>query len=276
MTELEFVTNAADAARENGYHLVLWTSEKNEPNELLNLTRQGLVDGLIIMEVRERDERIELLRETGIPFSVIGRCTGTTGLAYADIDFDQTTRDAIGYLAGEGHRHIAFLNQSQEVFDSGYGPVYPLYYMAKLAGLYNSQVSVILIFTVIQGAFGTYLLTSVFSAFPMELVEAAVVDGCGKLRLLVSVVVPMCMPTLLVLLTFFFIWTWNEFFLPLILLISNARQTVPIAISVTQSQHNMDATTASASALLGVLPCVVFFALFQRTLTRGIAVGSIK
>ena len=155
------------------------------------------------------------------------------------------------------------------------GLAYPLYYMAKAAGLYNTQVSVILIFMVIQGAFGTYMLTAVFSAFPRELVEAALVDGSGKFRLLFQVVAPVSMPTLRVLFTFFFIWTWNEFFLPLIMLISDRRQTVPIAISTLQGQHNMDATTASASALLGVLPCLLFFIIFQRTLTRGVTAGSI-
>ncbi len=60
------------------------------------------------------------------------------------------------------------------------------------------------------------------------------------------------------------------------MLVSNARQTVPIAISVTQGQFNMDVTMASASALLGVLPCLIFFVIFQRTLTRGVTAGSIK
>jgi hypothetical protein len=107
-------------------------------------------------------------------------------------------------------------------------------------------------------------------------VEAAPTDGCGKVRLLLQVVAPVSMPTLRVLFVFFFIWTWNEFFLPLITPISDLRQTVPIAISTLQGQHNMDATTASASALLGLLPCIIFFAAFQRTLTRGITAGSIR
>jgi raffinose/stachyose/melibiose transport system permease protein len=153
---------------------------------------------------------------------------------------------------------------------------YPLYYMAKAARLYDRQLAVILIFMVIQGAFGTYLLTNVLRAFPRDMVEAAMVDGCGKARLLFRIVAPVNMPTLAVLFTFFFIWTWNEFFLPLIILISDARQTVPIAISVTQGQHNMDATMASASALLGILPCIIFFVIFQRNLTRGITAGSIR
>jgi raffinose/stachyose/melibiose transport system permease protein len=153
---------------------------------------------------------------------------------------------------------------------------YPLYYFAKFLKIYDRQIAVILIFSVIQSAFGTYLLTSVFSAFPKELIEAALIDGCNKIRLLVSIIVPISMPTLSVLFVFFFIWTWNEFFLPLIMLISNSRQTVPLAIAILQGQHNMDATTSASSALLGILPCILFFLLFQRTLTKGITAGSIK
>jgi raffinose/stachyose/melibiose transport system permease protein len=152
--------------------------------------------------------------------------------------------------------------------------VYPLYYFAKALHIYDTKLAVILVFTVIQGAFGTYLLTSVFSQFPRELIEAAVIDGSDNFHLLSRIILPLSMPTLSVLFVFFFIWTWNEFFLPLILLISSGNQTVPIAIATLQGQHNMDVTTSSASALLGVLPCILFFILFQRTLTRGIITGS--
>jgi raffinose/stachyose/melibiose transport system permease protein len=86
----------------------------------------------------------------------------------------------------------------------------------------------------------------------------------------------MSRPTLAVLLVFFFIWTWNEFFLPLIFLISNDNQTVPVALGVLQGQRLMDATMSSASALLGILPAILFFLVFQRTLTRGVTAGAIK
>ena len=153
---------------------------------------------------------------------------------------------------------------------------YPLYYFAKFLGLYNNQLAVILVFTVIQSAFGTYLFASVFGEFPRELVEAAYIDGCNKWQLLIRIITPLSVPTLSVLFVFFFIWTWNEFFLPMVLLPSSSKQTVPLAIAVIQGQYNMDATTQSASALLGILPCLIFFVLFQRTLTRGVTFGSIK
>lgn len=154
--------------------------------------------------------------------------------------------------------------------------VYPLYYLAKQVGLYDTRLAVIIIFTAVQSAFGTYLLSSVLSTFPKEILDAATVDGAGRWQVLWRVVVPMSWPTLSVLLVFFFIWTWNEFFIPLVMLISNANQTVPVALGVLQGQRLMDATTQSASALLGILPAVIFFLIFQRTLARGIAAGAVK
>jgi raffinose/stachyose/melibiose transport system permease protein len=154
--------------------------------------------------------------------------------------------------------------------------VYPLYFLAKEVDLYDTKLAVVIIFTAIQAAFGTYLLSSVLATFPREIVEAARIDGANRWQVLWRVVVPISWPTLSVLLVFFFIWTWNEFFLPMIMLISNDNQTVPVALGVLQGQRLMDATAQSASALLGIVPAVVFFLIFQRTLTRGIAVGAVK
>ena len=156
------------------------------------------------------------------------------------------------------------------------GLVYPLYYLAKQAGLYDTRTAVVIIFAVIQSAFGTYLLSSVLGAFPREILEAARIDGAGTWRILWRVVVPVSRPTLGVLLTFFFIWTWNEFLLPLVLLVSNQNQTVPVALGVAQGEHTVDVTMQATSGLLGILPAFAFFLVFQRTLTRGVTVGAVK
>lgn len=179
----------------------------------------------------------------------------------------------IGRIRGRTWVLVAFLVANMLPQE---GLVYPLFYLANLTHLYDTQLAVIIIFTAIQGAFGTYLLSSVLSTFPRELIEAARIDGAGKLRILWRVVVPISRPTLGVLFVFFFIWTWNEFFLPMVLLISNDTQTVPVALGVLQGQRMMDATTTSASALLGILPAVAFFLIFQRTLSRGITAGAVK
>jgi DNA-binding LacI/PurR family transcriptional regulator len=122
ITELDFITNAAHAASKNGYHLVIWTAETNDPNELKQLTQQGLVDGVILMEVHINDPRVNLLRELDFPFTMIGRCNDDRD-GYVDINFNRTMEQAIQHLSGFGHSHIAFINQSQAAYDTGYGPV---------------------------------------------------------------------------------------------------------------------------------------------------------
>jgi len=154
--------------------------------------------------------------------------------------------------------------------------IYPLYYLAKQTGLYNTQLSVIIIFTVIQSAFGTYLLASVFATFPPSILEAAALDGASKWQVLWRVVFPISRPTLSVLVIFFFIWTWNEFFIPLVMLIDNDTQTIPVALASLQGDRLMDAPTTNAGALISLIPAVIFFFVFQRTLTRGVTAGAIK
>jgi raffinose/stachyose/melibiose transport system permease protein len=154
--------------------------------------------------------------------------------------------------------------------------VYPLYYLSKRLGLYDTRLSVIIVFAVIQSAFGTYLLSSVLGSFPRAILEAARIDGAGRWQVLWRIIVPVSRPTLSVLVVFFFIWTWNEFLIPLVFLISNDNQTVSVALGVLQGQRLMDATMSSASALLGILPTLIFFLIFQRTLSRGLTAGAIK
>jgi raffinose/stachyose/melibiose transport system permease protein len=179
----------------------------------------------------------------------------------------------IGRIRGRSWVIVAFLLANllpQEAL------LYPLYYMFKQVGLYNNPWSVVIIFTVIQSAFGTYLLSSVYGTFPKEILEAAALDGASRWTALWRVIVPISRPTLSVLVIFFFIWTWNEFLIPLTFLVSNENQTVPVAVSVLQGERLMDVTTTSASALLGVIPTLIFFLIFQRTLTRGITAGAVK
>jgi raffinose/stachyose/melibiose transport system permease protein len=154
--------------------------------------------------------------------------------------------------------------------------IYPLYFLAKEIGLYNTQLSVIIIFTVIQSAFGTYLLASVLSTFPPAVLEAAALDGASSWQVLWRVVFPISRPTLAVLVIFFFIWTWNEFFIPLVMLIDNATQTIPVALASLQGDRLLDAPTINAGSLISLLPAVIFFLIFQRTLTRGITAGAVK
>ncbi len=122
LTEIEFIASAANTARENGYEMVLWTSEIHNLEELRQSTQQGLVDGVVAMEVYLHDERIPLWREAGLPFSLIGRHAETDGLYFVDADFERAAFETVNYLRELGHTHIGFLNQSRPVHEAGYGP----------------------------------------------------------------------------------------------------------------------------------------------------------
>ena len=154
--------------------------------------------------------------------------------------------------------------------------LYPLYTMAQKVGLNNSGWSIVIIFTVIQSAFGTYLLASVLGTFPRALLEAAALDGANSWTVLWKVVFPIVRPTLSVLMIFFFIWTWNEFFIPLVMLTTPESQTVPIALASLQGDRMLDVPTLNAGALVSLVPTLIFFLIFQRTLTRGVTAGAVK
>jgi raffinose/stachyose/melibiose transport system permease protein len=154
--------------------------------------------------------------------------------------------------------------------------VYPLFILTRDVGLYDTQLGVIIILAVLQSAFGTYMLSSVLGSFPPEVLEAARIDGASRRQVLWHIVFPLTRPTLGVLVTFFFIWTWNDFFLPLVLLPSSANQTVSVALGALSGQYTSDPTALAAASLAGILPALIFFILFQRTLMRGVNLGAVK
>ena len=154
--------------------------------------------------------------------------------------------------------------------------VFPLFRLSIATHLYNSIWAIVIIFSVIYSAFGTYMLSVVMSAFPPEILEAAKVDGANTRRILWNVVLPIVRPTMFALGTFFFVWVWNEYLIPLILLADNANQTVSVSLGVTSGQYTSDPTTLAAAALLGILPSVIFYLIFQRTLSRGVTLGAVK
>ena len=158
----------------------------------------------------------------------------------------------------------------------GEGFIYPLFYMFNAVGMGNSQWTIVIICGIINMAFGTYLLSSVMSTFPKELLEAAQIDGAGRWRTLRDVVFPIMKSNCAVLFIFFFIWTWNEFYFTLIFLLSGDTQTIPLAIASLQGDRIMDVPTINAGSLISLIPAFVFFLIFQRTLTKGITAGAVK
>lgn len=120
-TDLRYVIGAANAARELGYHLLAWPTAGRDLDDVTQLSRAGMVDGVILMEVRLEDERVDTLRNASIPFSLIGRTAETEGLIYADADFDAIAALAMDYLLGLGHQRVAFVNGPERLTQARYG-----------------------------------------------------------------------------------------------------------------------------------------------------------
>lgn len=121
-TVMEFLLSAAQTARDRGYHLVLWPFPVGEAVQMTNLARQGLADGVLVMEVALDDPRVRALRAAQVPMALIGRTAQTAGLSCVDIDFDRTTDEAVAHLVALGHERIAFLNHSAAHLAGGHGP----------------------------------------------------------------------------------------------------------------------------------------------------------
>ena len=119
LSSTEYIFGASDHAQDRGYHLLLWTTGVDALDDLGRLARQGLVDGALLMEVRLRDPRIDVLRKAGLTFAMIGRNADPAGIEFADTNFDQCARVAIGHLAGQGHRHIGFVNLNAATVRAG-------------------------------------------------------------------------------------------------------------------------------------------------------------
>jgi DNA-binding LacI/PurR family transcriptional regulator len=120
-TQLEFVAAVAEEASRHEYDVLLASSRDAEAG-IARLVQGGVVDGLIVMEVRLDDPRVELLRRYRVPFVLIGRPADTTGLRYVDADTGSMLRRAVEYLYGLGHRRIAFVNLPEPLLAVGYAP----------------------------------------------------------------------------------------------------------------------------------------------------------
>ena len=119
--ELDFILGAAAAAGESEFLFSLITTPITQQN-LLSLYRSAQADGLVLMQIHEQDWRVEMLRESGYPFVMIGRTADNSGLSFIDLDFEASVITAFNYLLDNGHRRIGFLALPNEMREQGYGP----------------------------------------------------------------------------------------------------------------------------------------------------------
>jgi ABC-type glycerol-3-phosphate transport system permease component len=132
---------------------------------------------------------------------------------------------------------------------------------------------------IIPGAaatFGIFLARQFMLAIPVELMEAAKLDGAGSLRIFWSIVLPLCKPLLAVLTLLALMYQWNDFLWPLIALKDPDLYTLPIGLQFLQGQYQTDYGALMAMTLIAVAPLVVLFLAFQRFFVQGLATTGIR
>ena len=152
-----------------------------------------------------------------------------------------------------------------------------IFHLVVSIGLVDNKFALVLIYAAFNIAFAVWMLQSYFASIPVELEEAALIDGCSRWRAIVSIFVPLAAPAMVVTSIFTFINSWNEFVVALTLLRSQNNFTLPLRIfSLVGGRYTVEWEQVMAATLLATLPVAIVFSWLQRYLVRGLTVGAVK
>ncbi len=154
--------------------------------------------------------------------------------------------------------------------------IIPLYYEMLYLHLINTYWVLILTQIALSVPFSTIFMASAMRQLPTEVLEAAVLDGATRPQVLLSVVVPLLAPAVSTLALFLFVWTWNEFLLPLILVNDDALRTLPIGALFFQGKYTVNTPVLTAGAVIVIAPIIVVYLIFQRKFIEGLTSGANK
>ena len=134
---------------------------------------------------------------------------------------------------------------------------------------------------IIYLGFGAGLAVFMFSGFvkglPLEIEEAAAIDGCGPVRTFFSVVLPMLKPTLISVGVLEIMWVWNDFLLPYLVLDRTKYRTIPIVIQYLKGSYGtVDMGATMALIMLSIVPVIIFYLCCQKHIIKGVAAGAVK
>lgn len=152
--------------------------------------------------------------------------------------------------------------------------IIPLYLFAVKAHFYDSYWALILPWLV--NPIGIFLVKQYIEGIPASMEEAARIDGAGELRILFTIVMPLCKPALAVLAIQVFFTNWNSFLFPYILTQSERVRTLPVGLAMFQGHQAIDWQHLMAGSTIAVLPVLILFVFLQRRIVSGITAGAIK
>ncbi len=150
-----------------------------------------------------------------------------------------------------------------------------LYSLLRSLGLLNSRVGLVLVYAAGAVPFGVLVYSSFIKNVPLELDEAATIDGCGYFQRFFQIIFPLLKPAIVTHIVFSASFIWNDFFMPFLFITSEDKKTLPPAIYSFQSNNVTDYGPIFAMLVLAVLPLVIFFLFSQRYFYDSVA-GSVK
>lgn len=171
-------------------------------------------------------------------------------------------------------RDILFMIVIATMMIPGQVNLIPVFLIVQKLGWFNSYFG--LIIPCIAGAFGVFLLRQFFLTIPVELEEAAFVDGAGLFTIYSRVILPLAKPALATLAIFTFIGAWNDFVWPMIVTNDISMRTLPVGVMIFQGRYTTDYGATMATAAVCSVPTIAAFLVFQKRITEGIAMTGIK
>jgi len=154
--------------------------------------------------------------------------------------------------------------------------VVPLFFDLRQLGLVDTIWAVAMPQVAQSIAFGTYWMRTYFRSSNRSISEAARLDGAGNRQILWLVQLPIARPAIVTLVVLVFMWTWNEFLIPLVMSPSGQMRTAPLGLAFFQGQYSTNTALMGAAAVLVALPVVIVYLFLQRHFIRGMVDGAVK
>jgi ABC-type glycerol-3-phosphate transport system permease component len=154
--------------------------------------------------------------------------------------------------------------------------IVPLFVTLRALGLVNTYLGLILVYTILTLPLSVWMLTSYFRAIPVELEEAAIMDGASRLAVLFRITLPLSLPGLVSIVIYAFVTTWNEFIFALVFAQDARVRTLPIGIAEFTTEFNTDWGAVMAASMIMTLPVAALFMALQRLFIGGLTAGAVK
>jgi raffinose/stachyose/melibiose transport system permease protein len=154
--------------------------------------------------------------------------------------------------------------------------VIPLFFDLRTAGLTDTIWAIALPQIAQSVAFGTFWMRSQFRAMPPNLIEAAAIDGTGGMGTLWRIMVPPSLPSIATVMVLMFMWTWNEFLIPLVMSPGGQWRTAPLGLAIFKGQYTADHALLAAAGVIIAAPIIVVFLALQRYFINGMLEGAAK